>query len=280
MKNHFPDISEEIFREIMQKLESFNVGKRADEGEYCILFPTEKSLYYTLWFHNPSAGYYPYIFISNLELNALSSVNRAMRITFNSYRTLNITDTIGTKFLNGDDIFTFGKYRGRHLQDVYAIDPHYITWVADKFEPHVRSEFRFHELALTYNKVYIDLQSGKKLRGARGSYVGKPGDKLTNLRLVISKVRIEDDSYKTRIYNGIEYFYVDQLLTAKDADDNMFLLTIKATDRSLSSRILSPNSHAFHVGEMIAISSAKVLKHIESHQFRYTKLGYVKLIVP
>ena len=58
-------------------------------------------------------------------------------------------------------------------------------------------------------------------------FVGTPGEKLSDLKLTITKVRIEDDSYKTQIIRGTEYFYVDQLLTAVDIAGNYFLLRIK-----------------------------------------------------
>ena len=71
-------------------------------------------------------------------------------------------------------------------------------------------------------------------------FVGTPGEKLSDLKLTITKVRIEDDSYKTQIIRGTEYFYVDQLLTAVDIAGNYFLLRIKAKDRSLTTQTLPP----------------------------------------
>ena len=108
-------------------------------------------------------------------------------------------------------------------------------------------------------------------------FVGTPGEKLSDLKLTITKVRIEDDSYKTQIIRGTEYFYVDQLLTAVDIAGNYFLLRIKAKDRSLTTQTLPPGAHAFQVGEKLTLTSAKVLKHIESRTIKYTRIGYIKI---
>ena len=97
------------------------------------------------------------------------------------------------------------------------------------------------------------------------------------ISVVINKGRIEDDSYKTQIIRGTEYFYVDQLLTAVDIAGNYFLLRIKAKDRSLTTQTLPPSAHAFQVGEKLTLTSAKVLKHIESRTIKYTRIGYIKI---
>lgn len=279
MERHLSDIPNETFQLIRERLDLFNEKRTAEEGQYFIIFPSDKSLYYTLWFFAPSATYYSYIFISNLELNAFSSANKAIRILSNSSHRLSLDDNIEPVQHNGDDIIMFGKYRSRHLQDIYAIDPGYVSWLADKYEPQVKSEFRFKELAVNYKKVYLDLQAKRISRNMSGAFVGKPGEKMQNLKLSILKVRVEDDPYKTRLVNGVEYFYVDQLITATDTDGNLFSFTIKAADRSLVSRTLAPGTHTYQKGDTIEITSSKILKHFESHDRKYTKIGYLKIKV-
>lgn len=277
MVRYSSDITDEIQKIILDRLNTFNQGKKSDEGRYYILLPNERTLYYTLWFYNPEAIYHSFIYLSNLELSAIGSVNKAIKIVFNSYLPLGIIREIDSPVRNGDDILMFGKYRGFHLQEIYTIDPRYVLWIADKYEPRVRSEFRFKELAINYSKVYLDLQTRRRYKTPTSRHVGTLGEKLANLNLTIVKVRIEDDAYKTRIMNGIAHFYVDQFITAVDAAGNLFLFTIKAKDRSLVSKVLPPSSHAYYKGEKLSILSAKVLKHLELHNIQYTKLGYVQL---
>lgn len=279
MDKRFTALSTEIQELVHKKLRLFNQGRIMDKWRYYILTPTEKSLYYSLWFHHPEAEHHRNIYLSNLELSSIGSVNRAIRILSNSLYPLEIVEEIELLVNNGDDIILFGKYRGRHLQHIYQLDPKYILWIADKYIPKSKNESRFKALAISYGKAYLDLHTPKKYKKGISRLIGIPGEKINDLNLSIIRVRIEDDAYKTRIINGIEYFYVDQLITATDAAGNLFLFTVKATDRSLSSRTLSPDTYAFQTGEHIHIHSAKVLKHIESHHINYTKLGFLKFTI-
>ena len=101
----------------------------------------------------------------------------------NSFLPLFITTDIKDSPDNGDDIISFGKYRGYHLHDIYTIDPRYVVWIADKYEPHVKSEMRFKELAVTYSKIYLDLQTRKKYKMPVSRFVGTPGEKLSDLKV-------------------------------------------------------------------------------------------------
>lgn len=276
MEENGNGISAEIKKLILEKLRAFNQGRASDKERYYIALPNESSLYYTLWFYNSSAIHYPYVYLTNLDLNVISSVNQAIKVVINSFSPLYIVSQINNPLENGDDIISFGKYRGYHLQDIYTIDPRYVLWIADKYDARVKSEIRFKELAVTYGKVYLDLQTRRKYKKPVSEFVGNPGGKLTDLELMITQVRIEDDPYKTQIVRGTEYFYVDQRLTAVDSAGNYFLLTIKSKESSLMSGVLSPSAHTFQVGERLSIESAKVLKHIESRDIKYTRIGYVK----
>lgn len=273
-------INSEVERVITEKLEAFNIGKSSEKGRYYILTPNGRTVYYTLWFYNPSATYYHFVFLEMLELNIASSLNKAMKIVANSYLALMITnhtdELFDTPTNNGDDIITFGKYRGHTLQEIYTIDPRYISWLADKYEPRVRNDYRFKELATTYNRIYFDLHTSRKYKANRSRYVGKPGEKLTDFILTVTRVRIEDDPYKTSVVQGTAYFYVDQTITAIDSTGNLYLFTIKANGRSLQSRTLNSYAHPYKPGEKLSVASAKVLKHFESRSVKYTRIGYIK----
>lgn len=275
MANHESGMSEEITKIVLDKLNAFNRGKETDKGRYYIVLPNTKTAYYTLWFFDPDANYHSTIYLSYLDLNVISSVNKALKIVSNSFLPLFIKREIQTSLGNGDNILTFGKYRGHYMHDIYMIDPRYIIWIANKFEAHVKSEVRFKELASMYKKVYLDLNTKKSYKILESQFVGTIGERLFDLTLIITKVRLEDDFYKTKIVHGTEYFYVDQAMTARDSMGNLFLLKIKAKDRSLMSQTLSSGSHAYHVGDSLRLKSAKVLQHLETHNIKYTRLGYI-----
>lgn len=270
-------ITDYIEQYILDKLNAFNEGRNADKGVYFILLPNEKSAYYTLWYYNPAAEYHPNIFLSTLDVNAINSVEKAMKAVANSLTTLIVRLHMDSISHNADDMISFGKYRGYHLFEVATIDPKYITWIANKYEARVQSERRFKELAATYSWVYQDLNTSRAHKVPMSRFVGTLNEKLSDLHLTIQRVKAEDNPYKTRVIRGTTHFYVDQKIVATDESGNLFFFTIRATDRSLESGKLSNADHAYQTGETLHIHSAKVIKHYTSRNIRYTKLGYIKL---
>lgn len=200
-----------------------------------------------------------------------------MKTTANSFARLTVKMKLESISHNADDIISFGKYRGYHLFEVAAIDPKYITWIANKYEARVQSERRFKELAATYSWVYQDLNTSRMHKVPVSRFIGTIDEKLNDLHLSVRRVKVEDNPYKTRSIRGTTHFYVDQKIVASDESGNLFFFTIRASDRSLESGKLSNADHAYQAGEVMHIRSAKVIKHYTSRNIRYTKLGYIKM---
>jgi len=270
------NISGYIEQFVLDKLNTFNEGRNTDKGVYFILLPNEKTAYYTLWFYNPAAEFHPNVFLSTLDVNAINSVEKAMKTTANSFARLTIKMRLESISHNADDIVSFGKYRSYHLFEVAAIDPKYVTWIANKYEARVQSERRFKELAATYSWVYQDLNTSRMHKVPVSRFIGTINEKLNDLHLSVRRVKVEDNPYKTRSVRGTTHFYVDQKIVASDESGNLFFFTIRASDRSLESGKLSNADHAYQAGEIMHIRSAKVIKHYTSRNIRYTKLGYIK----
>lgn len=270
------NISGYIEQFVLDKLNTFNEGRNTDKGMYFILLPNEKTAYYTLWFYNPRAEFHPNVFLSTLDVNAINSVEKAMKTTANSFARLTVKMGLESISHNADDIVSFGKYRSYHLFEVAAIDPKYVTWIANKYEARVQSERRFKELAATYSWVYQDLNTSRMHKVPVSRFIGTIDEKLNDLHLSVRRVKVEDNPYKTRSVRGTTHFYVDQKIVASDESGNLFFFTIRASDRSLESGKLSNADHAYQAGEIMHIRSAKVIKHYTSRNIRYTKLGYIK----
>lgn len=270
------NISGYIEQFVLDKLNTFNEGRNTDKGVYFILLPNEKTAYYTLWFYNPAAEFHPNVFLSTLDVNAINSVEKAMKTTANSFARLTIKMRLESISHNADDIVSFGKYRSYHLFEVAAIDPKYVTWITNKYEARVQSERRFKELAATYSWVYQDLNTSRMHKVPVSRFIGTIDEKLNDLHLSVRRVKVEDNPYKTRSVRGTTHFYVDQKIVASDESGNLFFFTIRASDRSLESGKLSNADHAYQAGEIMHIRSAKVIKHYTSRNIRYTKLGYIK----
>ena len=177
------NISGYIEQFVLDKLNTFNEGRNTDKGVYFILLPNEKTAYYTLWFYNPAAEFHPNVFLSTLDVNAINSVEKAMKTTANSFARLTVKMRLESISHNADDIISFGKYHGYHLFEVAAIDPKYVTWIANKYEARVQSERRFKELAATYSWVYQDLNTSRMHKVPVSRFIGTIAVSYTHLTL-------------------------------------------------------------------------------------------------
>ena len=108
-------------------------------------------------------------------------------------------------------------------------------------------------------------------------FLGKKGDKLSNLTLKITKVRVEDDPYRTCVIGTTPVFFVRQRLTAIDASGNLVNLTFASGNPSHASGQLPSLEHAYRPGEVLHISSACIAATVESYGIQYTRLNYVKI---
>lgn len=121
------------------------------------------------------------------------------------------------------------------MAEIYYIEPSYILWIANKFQPSDRRYDRLVELAKLFSVVHFELTVQKRKIASVSQYVGKPGDKLKELFVTVLNVRLQVDSYKPD-------FYVDQNILAADRDGNRFTFLVKAAAQSLTPKALSCRS--------------------------------------
>ena len=179
---------------------------------------------------------------------------------------------------NGDDLIFFGKYRGHFLHEILKVDPAYLSWIAYKFTPRIPKQERFVKIAQAYHSVHLDLMQRKsKEKHSASRYLGELGEKLTDLRLKVIRVRLEDDPYKTRINGTVPQFFVKQVLTLTDASGNLVIMSIPSKNPSAVSCTLSGIEHEYRPGEIIYVASARVSRRYESHGSKYTRISHVKL---
>lgn len=178
---------------------------------------------------------------------------------------------------NGDDLIFFGKYRGHYLHEILKIDPAYLSWIAYKFTPKIPKQERFVKIAQAYHSVHLDIMMRKsKEKRTSSRYLGEPGEKLTDLKLKVIRVRLEDDPYKTKIKGTVPQFFVKQILTLTDAGGNLVVMSIPSKNPSAVSCTLSGIEHEYRPGDIIYIASARVSRRYESYGSKYTRLNHVK----
>ena len=160
------------------------------------------------------------------------------------------------------------------------MDPAYLSWIAYKFTPRIPKQERFVKIAQAYHSVHLDLMQRKsKEKHSVSRYLGELGEKLTDLRLKVIRVRLEDGPYKTRINGTVPQFFVKQVLTLADASGNLVIMSIPSKNPSAVSCTLSGIEHEYRPGEIIYVASARVSRRYESYGSKYTRISHVNLVM-
>lgn len=266
----YEQIPAEKMKDIMENVSKFNTKRTAEHGYYAISITTPYRHYYALWriFEDGK----PPLFIRTLSTTFELAVQQAMYLL--RYNRVLLTWLDNNYFIpyygSTADIVTFGKYRNKRMSEIYYIDPLYVLWIANRFEPEKKKFKHTIDIAREFALIHRELTPPlHPHRQSQSEFIGQKGDKLTNLELTILSVKRQVDTYKPD-------FYIDQRVIAADKDSNRYSFTEKAGGKSLTPNALSCHSRTFIVGESLILKSAKILNHYESYGVKYTRLGYLK----
>ena len=256
-----PGISENEQALLYAKLNEYNRGRASfkEEGVYLVVLPRPGKPNYSLWLYSPLPEKQSILYIHDLSPDINESLRVASTMFYYSKRCLILVDYNEKRMQsNGDDLIFFGKYRGHFLHEILKIDPSYLSWIAYKFTPKIPKQERFVKIAQAYHSIHLDIMQ-RKSREKRSSsrYLGELGEKLTDLKLKVTRVRLEDDPYKTRVNGTTPQFFVKQILTLTDASGNLAVMSIPSKNPSAVSCTLSGIEHEYRLGEIIYIESAK-----------------------
>ena len=181
---------------------------------------------------------------------------------------------------NGDDIISFGRYRGHYLHEILKVDPAYLSWIAYKYTPKIPKQERFVAIAQVYHSVHLDIMQRKaRQKREAGRFLGNEGEKLEGLNLKVVRVRLEDDPYKTRVMGTSVQFFVRQIVTLTDPSGNLVVLRISSKTPSPVSCQLPALEHEVRPGEIVHIASARIARTYESYGSKYTRLSHVKFLI-
>ena len=222
--------TEEIL--LYAKLNEYNRGRTSfkEAGAYLIVLPRPGYNSYSLWIYSPEPQRQSILFIHDLSTDIYEALRMASTMFYFSRRCLLIVEYNKKRMLsNGDDIVSFGKYRGHYLHEILKIDPVYMSWIAYKYTPRIPKQERFVEIAKVYHSIHLDLMLRKaKQNQETGRFLGNIGDKVADLTLKVIKVKVEDDPYKTRINGTTVQFYIRQIVTLTDTSGNLVVIRLKA----------------------------------------------------
>ena len=268
---------------LYSKLNAYNQGRASykEVGAYLVVLPRPEHLQYTLWIYSPLPGRQSIFYICDLSTDIHETLRMASTLCFYSPRSLLLVEYNAKRMQSkGDDIISVGKYHGHFLHEILKVDPAYLSWIAYKFTPKIPKQERFVKIAQAYHSVHLDvmLRKSKEVR-RKSRYLGEVNEKLTDLKLKVMRVRLEDDPYKTRIYGTTPQFFVKQILTLNDASGNLVTMSIPSKTPSAVSCTLSGIEHEYRPGEIIYVASARVSRLFESYGSKYTRLSNVKLAI-
>lgn len=278
--SNLPGVPESEQKLLYEKLNKYNSGRASfkEAGAYIVVPPRPSHTNCSLWVFSPKLERQSILFIRDLDPNIIDAIRTASSLFYSSNRCLVILDYNDKRMhSNGEDVMPFGKYRGHYLHEILSIAPSYISWLAGTFEPKIPKQERFLEMLKTYASVQDDLIKHRLNRNSAGHFLGKVDEKLTNLTLRVVHVKVEDNPYKTHVLNGVPQFYTQQYLILEDTDGDKVVILFNSSQPSTQSETLPPMDHAFSIGEILQIESARVAKTYESRGVKFTRLNYVKL---
>jgi hypothetical protein len=150
-------------------------------GFYVIGVTGKYQVYYTFWKYTPprmgSMG--QVIYMGNLSQNIVDAARKAKQISgiapvfFDDYETLSSLKGAPA------DVIGFGKYRGKTLGEVYATDPQYVIWIANKYEGGKGEKGReFRRIAKELADGYFRELGDTNRAAETKDYFGNPGDKF------------------------------------------------------------------------------------------------------
>lgn len=278
-----PGIPENEQALLYGKLNEYNRGRASfkEAGVYLVALPRPGKPNYSLWLYSPLLEKQSILYIHDLSPDINESLRMASTMFYYSRRCLILVDYNEKRMQsNGDDLIFFGKYRGHFLHEILKVDPAYLSWIAYKFTPKIPKQERFVKIAQAYHSVHLDVMMRKsKERRTSSRYLGESGEKLTDLRLKVIRVRLEDDPYKTRVNGNTPQFFVKQVLTLTDASGNLVVMSVPSKNPSAVSCTLSGIEHEYRLGDIIYVASARVSRQYESYSSKYTRISHVKLAV-
>lgn len=262
------------------KLNEYNRNRASfkEAGAYLVVLPRPGHDCYSVWIYSPLPQRQAIWFIHDLSPDINEALRMASTMFYFSRRPLLIVDYNEKRMQsNGDDIISFGKYHGHYLHEILKIDPAYLSWIAYKYTPRIPKQERFVTIARVYHSVHLDIMQRKvQQKKETGRFLGEIGETLKDITLKVTRVRLEDDPYRTRVTGTSVQFYVRQIINLVDPAGNMAVMKLSSKNPSQASCQLSAFDHEYKPGEIVHIASARVLRTYENNGSKFTRLSHVQ----
>jgi len=274
------EISQEEWQEGIRLAKEHNESPAIDpqiKGFYYIDVTGRYQVYFTLWRWkdvDPTVAQWVKnpIYMGNMTTNFLTSVKKALEKIPRSVRFQIMTDKnreglIGKNVVrsNEDIKFTFGKYRGKSLGEVYLEDPRYIIWLVQNQDPKYENTKLGQALRVFANMYYEEVTKQNQEKYKDVQYVGAIGDQYEG----------EIEVYKIETKEGRSFNRWEKNPTYTDAravDDKGNKFIIYNLDKAFPNHIITK-------GTKVKIRG-KIKDQKEILGIKFNRIGYVKGIDP
>lgn len=264
----FKEIPEETMEKVMKMLDDHNKSITPDTKlprEYWIDVTGKHQAYYTFWLyrHNfevsPLSSMKNPMYMGNLSTDLLSSVVKALSKRGVSNTKVILANDETRKNLIGksntdNPVFTFGKYRGMKMGEVFLDDPSYFSFLAKNMDPKYANSPSNIAIKFFADKGMEDATK-KNQESSTSQFVGEVGGKFKG-ELTVYKM----DFHPAKDIDS-EPYSVDKMV---DENGNKFVTY------NLAEKI--PN---VKVNDKIDIT-AKIKAHKELVGIKFTVINYIK----
>lgn len=278
------EISQEEWNEGIRLMKEHNDGPIDKElkGFYYIDVTGKWQVYFTLWrwkdIDPRFAGFIKNpIYMGNMTTNFLTSVKKALEKIPRSVRFQIMTDEnreglIGKNSArsNEDMRFTFGKYRGRSMGEVYLENPSYFAWLAKNADPRYENSKANKAIQLFAQMYYEEVTKQNQEKYKDVQYVGAIGDRYEG-EIEVYKIETKaGQNFGPRRSWGKQEDPTYTDARAVDAAGNKFI--IYNLDKAFP-------DHIIEKGSKVKIRG-KVKDQKEILGIKFNRLSYVKGIDP
>ncbi len=279
------EISQEEWDKAMKLVNDHNNSGNIDpeiKGFYYIDVTGRWEVYFTFWrfkeippdierlgvIKNP-------VYMQNLTTNFLTSVQKALSKMPKSVKLYIMTaenreGLIGkTRVTKQEDIrFTFGKYRGKTIGEVYLDDPGYIAWLAKNADPKYENTKINQALRVFADMYYEEVTKQNREKFKDVQFVGQEGSPWEGEVEVYKIDKKTGQKFGSRWSRSQPSTYT--ISKAVDAAGNKFLIT--NLDKAFP-------KHEIVKGVKVKIKG-RITGNIEILGVKFNKLAYVKGIDP
>lgn len=244
------------------------------DNDYFFITVGKKLAMFTLWrYYYPKdiknmPFYNPYRYIRTLSNNFNVAVEKALNFMGNSGKVLRIYDETTIEYDYSGDIFQFGKYKGEKISEVAEKDINYLIYIS-------KNRFKTNSTRIINNFTNIDNQveayftakREKNKANSRSEYIGAEGDKILDLRVRITSVKI----VKNELLNSPYASACTCKIKAVDDRGNEFRMDFGSKTANY------PHcDNGYKVGDGLHIKIARIKKNVEIMGIKTTILNYVK----